>query len=471
MKNFKYVKTVKRLEALFLAVFLAVSGSFSQALAIRSYAAEAQGAVTAWEVLQLLLMSAGVTIQTASGTNEASDDDSYLATMSCMRKSMDAEYVDDIEYTINTAIARGSGATALTVSFVQDTWDALKDWVYEKALDGTSFVVDDSVSLVFESNAGHFYINEEIYSVSSGKSESVDYDFYCFDDDYYYFLYRYSSDVNGSSMLRLCGYNLTDDTFKYFSQYQDASASYVGYNYFLDFRTSSQNYYICNSFVSNMCILHGNEALFRDFLLNGNSDCATYIPGSAAEAESLGLISDVFYAEILDKVFDVLTPHRVLTDEGAIVGNMTLTIPRTMAVADSIAAVREGTLPITDVLAQVGVIPIDMTKKKAIAEDKTIDEAIEAVEAATEYNQYTVDLTGIFPFCIPFDLIHFLQVLDADPVAPCFEIPFVVEALGIDMTVELDMSFMEGAMKVFRIGELGCFVIGLMLVTSKVIRW
>lgn len=87
------------------------------------------------------------------------------------------------------------------------------------------------------------------------------------------------------------------------------------------------------------------------------------------------------------------------------------------------------------------------------------------------YEQYTVDLTEIFPFCIPFDLIRFLKALDAEPVAPSFEIPFVVEALGIDMSVVFDMSFMDDAVAVFRIGELGCFVIGLMLVTSKVIRW
>jgi hypothetical protein len=92
-------------------------------------------------------------------------------------------------------------------------------------------------------------------------------------------------------------------------------------------------------------------------------------------------------------------------------------------------------------------------------------------EGEASASDYTVNLTEIFPFCIPFDLIHFLQALDADPVAPCFEIPFVVDVLNIDMVVKLDMSFMDDAVAVFRIGELGCFVIGLMILTSKVIRW
>ncbi len=84
---------------------------------------------------------------------------------------------------------------------------------------------------------------------------------------------------------------------------------------------------------------------------------------------------------------------------------------------------------------------------------------------------YKVNLTNVFPFCLPFDFIRLLDALDAEPVTPVFEFPFVVPALGIDMTVTLDMSFLEPAMEVFRMGETICFVILLIVLTQRVIKW
>lgn len=88
-----------------------------------------------------------------------------------------------------------------------------------------------------------------------------------------------------------------------------------------------------------------------------------------------------------------------------------------------------------------------------------------------EGESYKRDLRLIFPFCIPFDFIHFIQALSADPVAPCFEIPIKLDFLGIDMVLELDFSWMDPIMEIFRLGELGCFVIMLMAATKKMIGW
>lgn len=89
----------------------------------------------------------------------------------------------------------------------------------------------------------------------------------------------------------------------------------------------------------------------------------------------------------------------------------------------------------------------------------------------TEGEAYKRDLRLIFPFCIPFDFIHFIQALSADPVAPCFEIPIKLDFLGIDMVLELDFSWMDPIMEIFRLGELGCFMIMLMAETKKMIGW
>ena len=88
-----------------------------------------------------------------------------------------------------------------------------------------------------------------------------------------------------------------------------------------------------------------------------------------------------------------------------------------------------------------------------------------------EGESYKRDLRLIFPFCIPFDFIHFIKALSADPVAPCFKIPIKLDSLGIDMVLELDLAWMNPVMEIFRLGELGCFVIMLMAATKKMIGW
>lgn len=88
-----------------------------------------------------------------------------------------------------------------------------------------------------------------------------------------------------------------------------------------------------------------------------------------------------------------------------------------------------------------------------------------------DVENYKVDLSEVFPFCLPFDFIRFIKVLKAEPVTPVFEFPFVVPSLGIDMVVTLDMSFLEDIMVIFRTGETVCFILFLISITPKMIKW
>lgn len=88
-----------------------------------------------------------------------------------------------------------------------------------------------------------------------------------------------------------------------------------------------------------------------------------------------------------------------------------------------------------------------------------------------EASDYKVDLKSIFPFCIPFDFVALLKVLDASPRAPCFTIPVVIPALNYREDVKLDMSIFDDVAKVIRLCEKVSFILFLMFVTSKVIRW
>ena len=91
-------------------------------------------------------------------------------------------------------------------------------------------------------------------------------------------------------------------------------------------------------------------------------------------------------------------------------------------------------------------------------------------------DDYKTDLRLVFPFCIPFDLIHLFEALDAEPEAPKFKIPVDIEAENpftekkvIDYHTEIvvDMSDYEQAIKVIRLFEVMFFILGLMLITRQ----
>lgn len=89
---------------------------------------------------------------------------------------------------------------------------------------------------------------------------------------------------------------------------------------------------------------------------------------------------------------------------------------------------------------------------------------------------YTTDLKRIFPFCIPFDLVHLIQAFEAEPEAPVFEIPFDLELedpwtgkkiVNYHHTFKLDFSDYESVIEIFRIFEVIFFIIGLLLITRQ----
>ena len=88
-----------------------------------------------------------------------------------------------------------------------------------------------------------------------------------------------------------------------------------------------------------------------------------------------------------------------------------------------------------------------------------------------EGESYKRDLKLVFPFCIPFDFIHLIQALKAEPETPKFEIPVKLDFVDVDTSIVIDLAWMDPIMKIWRLGELGLFIVMLMKSTSKMIRW
>lgn len=82
-----------------------------------------------------------------------------------------------------------------------------------------------------------------------------------------------------------------------------------------------------------------------------------------------------------------------------------------------------------------------------------------------------LDLTQLFPFCIPFDLYEFISLLAAEPRAPVFNWVISVPQLGINYPISVDFSAWDSVAQLFRTLELLAFIIGLAMITrNKILR-
>lgn len=114
-------------------------------------------------------------------------------------------------------------------------------------------------------------------------------------------------------------------------------------------------------------------------------------------------------------------------------------------------------------------IPItDYAPNPEFAPDKTV------TPDKPQYNdsEFTVQgLKEVFPFCIPFDLIDFINSLKADPVAPRWTLSasFLGERFASNSIV-IDLSKYNSLAALCRKTELLLFIISLILITRNIIK-
>lgn len=162
-------------------------------------------------------------------------------------------------------------------------------------------------------------------------------------------------------------------------------------------------------------------------------------------------------------------------------------IPIADTVADVIVGLSDGTLSWSDYVTDVAVgtptisVPVEGTETGVIdypitdtgVSDTPIetnpDTPGEGAEVPEGLAPYTVQLKDFFPFCIPFDIVDFVGVLCADPVAPSFEWTFT-QYSGQKDTLEIDLSPFDEVAQLLRNMELLLFIIGLAFLTRNLIR-
>lgn len=86
-----------------------------------------------------------------------------------------------------------------------------------------------------------------------------------------------------------------------------------------------------------------------------------------------------------------------------------------------------------------------------------------------EGSQLSFDWKGVFPFCIPFDLIKFIQCFCADPEAPKFEIPVNIPKI-YEGNIKVDLSDFDDVAALCRTLFDILFIIGLAYATRYLIK-
>lgn len=134
-----------------------------------------------------------------------------------------------------------------------------------------------------------------------------------------------------------------------------------------------------------------------------------------------------------------------------------------------------------DTQAQMATQTAQQAVEKNTVDDKTdTDEKEEEAPAFVPPSGTAIDIDGsdatrdwrlVFPFCIPFDLIDLYKVLVAEPKAPYWEIPLKVDSIGFEYTFIIDFEQFETLAEIFRLCETIAFILGLALITGKVIKW
>lgn len=189
--------------------------------------------------------------------------------------------------------------------------------------------------------------------------------------------------------------------------------------------------------------------------------------------------------------WDIISKGRTWDGE-TVSGDVNIAIPED--IAGDIINVQEGTQTVSDVIsiADSVAIPVDTTADKAIdypmditetldyadtkADDITITDTDTVApdydgikDSETSGKYYVKGLQSVFPFCIPFDVIDFLGCLSAPAQAPHFKIPIKYPTLkGMETyEVDLDLSKFNDVAKIVRVCETLLFCVGLAVATRN----
>ena len=319
---------------------------------------------------------------------------------------------------------------------------------FDKLNFGSYLTTNDEVSIYTSSNAtesyyGYFFVQHRMTDYFGGVYKSLPCEIVVndLDDSKYY-----------QALLRHCVYNGTN--------YYQGCSSYTLSIYAKGYFQAKEDY---------KCDFSGNTYMAKteipDLVWNSKVGVRSrdgYVSAKAIPDSALG---DVYtkagdIPKILSRPHDLTRLNQAIAEILARVKAGELTWAQAMELIKAITQAQENTADRAE------------TTEREDTTERTDEDTTERTDEDTDINNPNMefDLKSLFPFCIPFDLLALVKLLNADPVAPKFEIPLKL-GTWIDYTLVIDLTSLGALSTVLRVGIIIFWVCGLMVVTSKLIKW
>ena len=348
-------------------------------------------------------------------------------------------------------VSLGASLIAVAGAFVKDLFDGKVE-----GIDPDTYLPDGMFTgYPTESNAGKINIYASYFYNNSSTLSEEKYSYNATNEDCFYFLASYGTTASGSYILKPGIYYISSGrtVFPSYSYLQDDLGNAFTFNW-ISYPVPDTGYRFGNyTIVSNIPIF----AHFGfDAYCKGDTSMLLHAP-------------DIYdFPDLVKSVPEVLQPltgtkfsPSLLPGINTAVSNAVKSLPETSTDTKANTETYKETMTstITDVAPKTEVAPLPSTTPGTETGD------------GFEGDSYKRDLKLLFPFCIPFDFIHLIQALKAEPETPKFEIPVKLDFVDVDTSIVIDLAWMDPIMKIWRLGELGLFIVMLMKSTSKVIRW
>lgn len=78
------------------------------------------------------------------------------------------------------------------------------------------------------------------------------------------------------------------------------------------------------------------------------------------------------------------------------------------------------------------------------------------------------DITKLFPFCIPFDIVNLIKGMSAEKAPPVFHFKYYFKSINYTFKVDVDLSKYAKYIKLFRYGMQIFYILALMFMTIRI---
>ena len=472
------MKRVKRFVCGALASLMFVSvpvGGFAKV-----EAAEVVFGVTAWDILQTIMLSLGVTVSVQSSDLTSEVCQEIVDTFNLWVQQNGFDDTAQLKEDLTDLLIEGKKNV---INISEKTWSALRSWAKALVNGDTQINLSNTKQNVgdmtneFDCSSAET-VNKVISNLTGGGSLDSS---------------RIAELVKGKALLNIA-YDAYYKTYKifvlekntgYVLDYKYDGVPDAMYLYIVDSVGREKKYDVWGSVrrddgsVAHDMACYSMRLGFCNWIVKNGSVCHN------VEWQNVG------GEAVASGAWDIITKGRTWNGE-AVVGDVNIAIPED--IAGDIINVQEGSATVSDVIsiADSVAIPVDTAADEAIdypmditetldyadtkADDITISDTDTVApdydgikDSETSGKYYVKGLQSVFPFCIPFDVIDFLGCLSAPAQAPHFKIPIKYPTLkGMETyEVDLDLSKFNDVAKIVRVCETLLFCVGLAVATRN----